>query len=263
MTTLAAIVISTVVTGSLSQLWGLINGLQLVVHLPLVGKTEYPGITQEIIEKILTVAQFDIIDLEALLFSEQVGLQMPKTHDEFQIPTLARVKYMSLFTISNLGTIYLLVNLFFLEAAILMLVGCFCMCSPLAKIAQKLKRLLFWNQFLRLFVEASLEAAVVSIYNLHVYYKVAQAGQEWYEPDNFFFMVNLATTIAVTVLILAYPAFVLCYYLPKFSRWNTHKFDSSFGSVLDSLRKDSKLVIGYPLLFIVRRVSIAMLSVLL
>ena len=55
-TTLAAIVISTVVTGSLSQLWGLINGLQLVVHLPLVGKTEYPGITQEIIEKIVTVA---------------------------------------------------------------------------------------------------------------------------------------------------------------------------------------------------------------
>ena len=164
------------VTGSLSQLWGLINGMQLVIHLPLVGKTEYPGITEEIIEKIVTVAQFDIIDLESWLFGYDTGLTMPKTHDEFQISTLARVKYLSLFTISNLGTIYLLVNIFFLEAIVLMLVGCLCLCSPLARGAKYLKGLLFWNQFLRLFLEASLEASVVSIYNLHVYYKVAQAG---------------------------------------------------------------------------------------
>ena len=76
-------------------------------------------------------------------------------------------------------------------------------------------------------------------------------------------MVNLFTTIAVTVLILSYPIFILCYYLPKFSRWNTEKFNSSMGSVLDSLRTDSRLVILYPFLFIVRRLSIAMLSVLL
>ena len=35
-TTLAMLILTSIMTGALSQLWGLINGLQLIVHLPLI-----------------------------------------------------------------------------------------------------------------------------------------------------------------------------------------------------------------------------------
>ena len=42
-TTIVIVILSTVLTGVLSQLWALINGLQLIVHLPLIAAANFPG----------------------------------------------------------------------------------------------------------------------------------------------------------------------------------------------------------------------------
>jgi len=41
-TSITTVVLTTAMTGASSQVWGLINGLQLVVHLPLIKLATFP-----------------------------------------------------------------------------------------------------------------------------------------------------------------------------------------------------------------------------
>ena len=64
---LSTIVINTVISGSLAQVWGMINGLQLIVHLPSMN-IDFPENAMGVTENILSVATFDIpyLDLETI-----------------------------------------------------------------------------------------------------------------------------------------------------------------------------------------------------
>jgi hypothetical protein len=47
------------VSGCLAQIWGMINGMQFIIHLPCLN-VEFPQSAFEVIKKILMVATFDI-----------------------------------------------------------------------------------------------------------------------------------------------------------------------------------------------------------
>ena len=47
--------------GALSQVWGLINGLQLFVHIPLF-QLSLPANAQVIVDELITIATFDLVD---------------------------------------------------------------------------------------------------------------------------------------------------------------------------------------------------------
>lgn len=47
--------------GALSQLWGMVNGLSMFIHLPLVGVV-IPVTTLAFFSIFIEIAQFDIID---------------------------------------------------------------------------------------------------------------------------------------------------------------------------------------------------------
>ena len=49
--------------GSLAQLWGLINGLQIIVHLPLI-HVDFPKNAGILVSKIIGIATFDIPDAD-------------------------------------------------------------------------------------------------------------------------------------------------------------------------------------------------------
>ena len=42
--------------GASSQVWGLINGLQLVVHLPLVMNAKFPEVAHIVFDKLIVIA---------------------------------------------------------------------------------------------------------------------------------------------------------------------------------------------------------------
>ena len=50
-------------SGALSQVWGLINGLQLFVHLPLF-KISMPANAGMLVDNMISIATFDIVDNE-------------------------------------------------------------------------------------------------------------------------------------------------------------------------------------------------------
>ena len=48
-------------SGVLSQLWGLINGLQIFVHIPLVG-VEIPDNALVVLNELISIVQFDVVE---------------------------------------------------------------------------------------------------------------------------------------------------------------------------------------------------------
>ena len=46
-------------SGALAQIWGMINGMQFILHLPAIN-VNFPSNAFVVIEKILVVATFDI-----------------------------------------------------------------------------------------------------------------------------------------------------------------------------------------------------------
>lgn len=84
---------------------------------------------------------------------------------------------------------------------------------------KKLKEALYWNQFLRLILEASLELSIGVIYNLKVEKEAFdQDPDNWdfYKPDLPFFWINLISSIIIAQILVFGPIFILCYYLYKF-----------------------------------------------
>lgn len=112
-------IVNILLVGTLSQVWGLINGLQLFVHLPLVG-IDLPKHTTLVLGKLITVAQFDIVENE-LVFGELITFE--EEDEDTLRANFVETGYESDYAFVNMGTnvIILTILLFF----ILLLSFCF------------------------------------------------------------------------------------------------------------------------------------------
>ena len=63
----------TILSGSLSQVWGMINGLQIMVHLPTMN-VDFPVNVMKLVNATVTVATFDVpgLDIDSILQYEEV-----------------------------------------------------------------------------------------------------------------------------------------------------------------------------------------------
>ena len=59
-------VINIFLQGSLNQVWGMINNLQMIIHAPLIN-IQFPGNAFMLYEVMITVATFDILPSETIL----------------------------------------------------------------------------------------------------------------------------------------------------------------------------------------------------
>ena len=99
------LIINLVMAASLSQLWSMLNGLQLAVHLPLFN-LNFPANANLFIEFIIQVATFDLVppDLILLIFSFPDAEAFTMGFDT--------TGYSSMFPIENLGTCWMLVQIY-------------------------------------------------------------------------------------------------------------------------------------------------------
>jgi hypothetical protein len=63
---MATVGLNVVLAGSMQLLWGMVNTIQILTHLPLLDIT-YPSSTLALYQIIIDVANFEITDSEALL----------------------------------------------------------------------------------------------------------------------------------------------------------------------------------------------------
>lgn len=122
-----------------------------------------------------------------------------------------------------------------------------------------MKQSLFWNQFIRIGLEASLELTIAACYSLRVEIDARYNNDAL--PVSSFTVINYISTAGVVLALLIIPPFICVYYTQRFDYWQDEKFEEKFGSALDALRTDSKMVIFNPVFFLVRRATIAILGI--
>ena len=58
--TAATLGVNVALSGAMSQVWGMINGMQLLVNLPIFDVT-FPALSQQMVDDLITIATFDVM----------------------------------------------------------------------------------------------------------------------------------------------------------------------------------------------------------
>ena len=175
------------------------------------------------------------------------------------ITTFLDAGFGSYYFMINMGT---LMVVFFMSATIPFLVIIFFRpCKNRSKYAaNKLTsttNALYGNLLLRYILEAGLDISISIA--LQVYYSDLNGGL-FNSTDAFFALNSVMTVILGPVVILA----IVCYgifYLCTFSQWSDESYDDRFGAVFEGLRKDTRLSLLYPLIFLVRRALFSVVAI--
>ena len=165
----------------------------------------------------------------------------------------------SYYFIINMGT---LIVVFFMSAIMPFLVILFFRpCKNRLKCAaDKLtstKNALYGNLLLRYILEAGLDISISIA--LQVYYSDLNNGL--FNSDEAFLMLNSVMTVILGPLVLLA---IVCYgifYMCTFSQWSDETYDERFGAVFEGLRKDTRLSLLYPLIFLLRRAIFSVVAI--
>jgi hypothetical protein len=104
------IIVQLVLSGSLHALWGMINSMQLIMHVALF-QISLPAIVLIFIQNFISLVKFDIFDLSTLLtilYGFTPNDAVAPYNDNFNM-----LGYVSTNMIENLGPIFLYIELFF------------------------------------------------------------------------------------------------------------------------------------------------------
>jgi hypothetical protein len=250
-------ILQTVVSGCLAQIWGMINGMQFIMNLPAIN-VDFPSNAFSVISKIMSVATFDIPKFNMETVSKVFTL--PDNDSILDEPDEVNLKnsfellgYSSAYMSNNLGSVFviILVTSFLLSLSVILEAV---RVPSVMKFNEKLKVKLHWNFVIRLVIEGYLELVFSVYFNLN------------YAKCTFSFLgswVNYFYAIIFAVLIGLAPLFVVGFYSLNFAKIEDEEFINKFGSVYEGLKTNSRSVIVYTTIFLVRRALFALLTVLL
>ena len=77
----AAIAFNMLTSGAMAKIWGMINSMQVMSHLPLIAII-LPNYSSPIINEILEIASFEVIPLGEIFFDPEADLYV----DLFELP---------------------------------------------------------------------------------------------------------------------------------------------------------------------------------
>ena len=136
--------INLLMAASLSQLWSMLNGLQLAVHLPLFN-LNFPANANYFIEFVINVATFDLVPPELILMI----FKFPES--EAYSSGFDTTGYSSTYPVENLGTCWMLVQIYVLLVLIWLVLNQLAKCcgGRVHPARNKLSKFLFWGSALR------------------------------------------------------------------------------------------------------------------
>ena len=240
-------VVGLVMGSSMNLLWSMLNGLQLVVHLPLFF-TPFPANANYFVDYLIDIATFEacpeeILNIFDFPVTESYNLAFQSTG------------YESMFAIGNLRTSVLMMNFWLLFLVLWIVLGiCAIKC---AKSRNWLANFVFYSMILRLFFESYLETSL-SVF-------VGLTNMVW-DSDNPSLTYNNIVTIVCTVILLALPIFIVTFYYCHIDNLTDETFNRKFGNIYDGMiikktRKSRAIALFYPFLFIFRRLVFAFVCV--
>lgn len=138
-------------------------------HLPLFLAADFPDIALVVYNYLLMLAQFDIIP-EFLDVYELLQIEVPDDFEDYHLENLENCKYEGTYTLSNLGSLFFIFIGTVMVGVILWLIGpCKAYCPKrIQKFKKETEEALYWNTYLRLFIEACLDVSIACMYNLNI-----------------------------------------------------------------------------------------------
>ena len=100
--------------------------------------------------------------------------------------------------------------------------------KPLSKMLNHLGKYLFWNGFIRLYMEIYLSMALASI--LDIYTVDKQSPFKWVKVSNYSALISLIIIALLPIL------FFVPFYFCKRKQWSTEEFQKTYGSLLEGTR---------------------------
>lgn len=113
------------------------------------------------------------------------------------------------------------------------------------------------NLLIRFVLEAALDLSI-SI-TLQIYYSDLNGGL--FGSSEVFYVMNSILTILLGPMVIIAAVFLTVFYIKTFHRWNDEDYDERYGAIFDGLRKDTKLALLYPIIFILRRILFSIVAI--
>jgi hypothetical protein len=247
--TLSNFVLNIAMSASLNQLWGMINGLQIMSHMPLCN-IKFPGNAELFNGFMIEIALFDILPSEWML--EQMIYYPPA--DPFNL-NFQILQYESSYSVPNLGTIFFMFLTFLMLVPILITMAFFATdLKELRKHTSNLKDFLFWKGTIRFFTESYMEVLLASGLNLAMF--ASELDYKGVYFANYF-------SIALFVLAAGLPLWILIFFWWNISKWEEDEFMNKYSPILEGTRLkynrfeagNTWIALMYPVLMLLRRIG--------
>ena len=256
--TIAAATVGTniILSGAMSQVWGMINGLQLFINLPLFDIT-FPSLSIKSLQGLIEIANFDILPSNDIFsFTLDFSMDEFEKENEQSDEKFENVGYESTSIIMNMGSLFISFVIFLtLPALLLCLRPCRSKSRLIKDKSEKISTALKGNLFIRFFLEGCLNIAISSVLNIE--HANENGGLEWDSSVN---AINSVSLIFFTSVILLLPVFLLIFYCLKFKKWGKPGFEERYGAAIAGLRTDRRSSLFYPVNFILRRFALVLVA---
>lgn len=188
----------------------MLNGLQLAVHLPLFNLL-FPANASLFIEFVISMATFDLLPPEVTLSLFDFPESQEPYSEGFDL-----AGYSSMYPVENLGTCWLLVQLYCLLVVLWLLLKCINHnCSwqslRLRRVQEKIGQFAFWGAALRFLFQGYLELCLSVFIG---WYEFHWSGRNMSVQYSNIFM------IAFTAILLAFPIWIPVFFYLRRSKLN-------------------------------------------
>ena len=238
----SVIVFNMLTSGAMSQIWGMINSMQVYSHLP-VFPIELATYSKSAVENILEISSFEIIPTSWVM--EQVVVA-PDGDGEEPLDGAIAIEYESYYMINNMGTMFAIFCWLLVGVPVILLLLRLCQnSSRFARLkGAALRSAARGKVQLRFITEGSLAISLCLAFQF--YYSDLNQGLNFSSP---FMAVNTLATVFFAAVLALFLPLVTYFYIKNREHWEDEKFDSRYGEILDGLRKDRLSSLGQPLYF--------------
>ena len=254
---LTAAILNFVMPGIMSYLFGVLNSMQLVLHLPIFNVI-VPANVNEIFSIVIPVFTYDVLSE----FTRPILTKLWPQPDpnEFRatmsLDQMSDLGYDTYNPVLNLGTLMFLLGLFILKAAVIIFI-LFPLSTKYTRVKpfyQKQANNAFFGEFLVIFVEGFIEFMIAGIL-------VFDAPETSPDKNGFTLAVGgicFLISNAVIPLLLSYHILT-----KKLKTFKSEAFIQRYGALYEHVNVSSKFKIAHPLMFILRRMLYIWVAILL
>lgn len=168
--------------------------------------------------------------------------------------SLSELGYASAYLSNNLGSVYVFA---FITALVLTISFILELCSYdpwFRNLNLWIKKKLHWNFVIRLLIEAAMEISFGT-------YLQIKYGEFNFKLFGSWF--NFVSTAFLGGSLVLLPIFIVIFYNHNFHKLENEEFEAKYGAVYEGLKKKKKIVLFYPVYFIIKRIGFAFSSLML